>query len=287
MKSFAFISVLLLIISYTADAQIRVGLRIAPGLGYLRSKNLNNLYEKIETLEKETFSGDVSYNVSSRLRSHFSLGGFLEYKLSNNVFASAEPVLTLSSNKIFITSVHDNVDDNGNGTVVRTYSDARIKAPYISLPLSAKFRFNHRRELFVFGGPVLNFHFTPRLISKEEVVITNYIDGTSTNYPETEVDNRFKLKSYRFLNLNFMVGIGKVFNPYGRNVVVDIRYSIPLTKSTAHKEGEAPEAIINNHVYTNEGINAINTVYPQYPLSDYKMGVISLSIAYTIYKNYR
>lgn len=263
-----------------AMAQIRVGVKVMPGFGFIKSRQLKKTFNNLG--KDYPGPGTLDYKVSSPLRIHFAFGGFIEYKINEKFFVQVEPLFTLSSNKIFINSSINNLDQQQSGTFTRVRSDAKIRSSYFALPLIGKFRFNHRKDLFALGGLSLNFHFTPKLISHEERVTVSYDAGVSTQYPKEDYDNTLKVKSYRVFNMNALVGVGKVFNPRGHNVIIDIRYSLPLTKSSLFVEGDIPNTLINNSIFTQNG-KAISS----YSLKDFRMGVLSASIAYTIYKNYK
>lgn len=240
------------------------------------------LSEQQKTLNQ---TSNINYNASFRLRSHFGLGGFFEYKLSENLFVAAEPVVVLTSDKILINYLENGVVNGQNGSLYRVSSEARIKRTYISLPLIAKFRFNHRKELFVFGGGAVNFNFTPHLKSTEKQSTIVYSDGISSNYSNSTRQETLKLNSYSKLSVNAVIGIGKVFNPFGRNIIVDLRFNYPLTRSSLYAKGVQNYSLAGNALFTQAGVSAASK--EGFALNDFKTGTICLSVCYTLYKNYR
>lgn len=265
---------------------IRTGLRISPGLGYVKSQSLDGYFTSLG--QQPQMDGQTSYDADFRMRSHFNFGGFFEYKISENFFASAEPSFVYSNNKILLNYYRDNVDAAGNGTTERIFSDATIKINYISLPLTGKFRFLHRKELSVFAGLNLNLYFTPKILSDEESVITQYSEGIILASNINRVSAKAKADGFRVFGAQFTFGFSKVLNPYGRNLLLDIRYSHPLTSSPLYTSASGfQEDTYFNSLYSKDVQDQIRTDQPQFNFRDFKVGVVNVSFCYTIYKNYR
>jgi hypothetical protein len=268
-----------------AQMQLRAGVKVAPGFGFIKSRNLKKIYNDIE----ENYPGEekATFNATARVGNHLTFGGFADYKYNEEFFFMVEPTFTYSFNRIILNSRIEDLDEKGTGTVTNISSEAKIRAAYFSLPLSVKYRFNQRKDFFALGGFAFNFHFTPTLKSNEQIVTLRYLSNEAFETTRDEIETKVKLRGYRLLNVNAFIGVGKVLNPYGRNIIVDVRYSVPLSKSPLYVEGGSSDKMIQNNVFTEEGKNQINSTYPQYPLRDFRMGVLQFSVSVALYKNYR
>lgn len=221
------------------------------------------------------------YNISSRPRIHFAFGGMIDYKINESWFITAEPVFTFATVKIVSTSTFDNVDDKGNGDFVRINSDAKFRTPYFSLPLTAKYRFNLRRELYVMGGFVINLNLKPTLVSQEKFSTVNYNEGVSQYFYTEKISSEVKISEFNVFNLGLVAGFGKMFNKYGRNVFMDVRYNLPLTR-TGISSSQNDDVLYLNSIFTKEGQD-----YSGKEFKDFRTGLFSLNIAVMLYKDYR
>lgn len=252
------------------SAQYRVGVKVSPGLGYTKSSDLKSHFSKLSHEGAE-------YSAANRIRAHIGLGGFADYKINDEWHIVIEPVFTIASVHLVSSFTADNVDDNGNGMVYKINSEARFRTNYISIPLTARYRFNARRELYLTGGFVFNFNFKPTLFSDEKITTVEYKESIGDNYSFDRQTTELKMNDYNMFNLNLIIGAGKMFNRFGRNVFVDIRYSHPLTKSALRTTSTNDHLLLNN-AYTGHGEKMFN---------DFKTGLFSLNIAVALHKNYR
>lgn len=253
-----------------AFGQFRAGIKVSPGLGYTKSSDLKSYFRQLSE------DGAV-FSQSYRPRAHVAFGVFADYKINEQWYTIIEPVFTLASAHLVSSFTADNVDENGNGSLYQVTSDARFITNYISVPLSARYRFNARRELYVTGGLVFNARFKPTMISNEQSSMVHYKDGVGGSYMFDKNSERLKMDIYNVFSLNLMIGAGKMFNRYGRNVFVDIRYSHPLTKSALRATSDGDHLLLNS-VYT-RGSDKVFT--------DFKTGLFSFNISVALYKNYR
>lgn len=252
------------------SAQYRAGVKVSPGLGYTRSSDLKSYFSRQS-------HGGAEFSAANRMRAHVGLGGFVDYKITDEWYIVIEPVFTLASANLVSSFTADHVDEHGYGMVHKISSEARFRTNYLSVPLTARYRFNARRELYLTGGFVFNFNFRPTLFSEEKTSVVEYKEGIGDNYTYGKQTMELKMNDYNIFNLNLVIGAGKMFNRFGRNVFVDIRYSHPLTKSPLRTTGINEHLLLNN-VYTGQSAKTFN---------DFKTGLFSLNIAVTLYKNYR
>jgi hypothetical protein len=98
------------------------------------------------------------------------------------------------------------------------------------------------------------------------------------------VDTKGKLNSFKQVRYNFVLGAGKMFrlNGRGRNLYVDIRYSLPLTKSSMYSTGNNFDNALNNRIFGYSGKSDAETLVPQHQLNNFKLSLITLSLSYTL-----
>ena len=79
--------------------------------------------------------------------------------------------------------------------------------------------------------------------------------------------------------------MGTDFELYGRNLSVDIRFNLPLTKSAMFTTDEVYDDItyINNNVFGVLGKDKAESEAPAYMLDDFKMSMIMVSIGYSLF----
>lgn len=277
MRSVTLILILLgTISSFPALSQLRYSAKVAPGLGYIRSPELNNYYNTLN--DESTYE---VYNISSRMRTHFAFGGMIDYKINESWFVVAEPVFTFASVKLVSTYTYDDVDEQGNGEFIRINSDAKFRTPYFSLPLTARYRFSPRRELYALGGFVFNINLKPTLVSKEKASTVSYDEGVSEFFYSEKTTSEVKISDFNVFNMGLVAGFGKMLNKYGRNIFIDVRYNLPLTR-TGISSAQSDEALLLNSVFTKEGQE-----YSGKNFKDFRTGLLSLNIGVMLYKDYR
>jgi hypothetical protein len=261
-----------------------IGLKINPSLGYIRSGNLN------KNLKAQNDSDPVidEWNAHSRLRVNFGLGGFFEYYVKGNFAVLAEPTYNFSNTRIYISKVQTGSIKPGGRDELRISSEANIHISYFNLPVLAKYILSSSSRFYVIGGVAINFMSKPKLTSTElaahsywtAVGNEDIIDST----PTTRVLSKGKLDQFTHTRFNLVFGAGKMFrlNGRGRNLYIDIRYSLPLSKSTMYSSGNNFDNSLNNNVFGSVGKSNAETSVPQYKLNDFKMSVITLSLSYTL-----
>jgi len=269
LRLFSIIFFVVLLCTETS-AQYRAGVKVSPGLGYTKSSDLKSYFSKLSHEGAE-------YSAANRMRAHIGLGGFADYKINDEWYIVLEPVFTFASANLVSSFTADHVDENGHGTVYTISSEAKFRTNYLSVPLTARYRFNARRELYLTGGFVFNINFKPTLFSEEKITTVEYKEGIGDDYSLDKQTKELKIDDYNIFNLNLVIGAGKMFNRFGRNVFVDIRYSHPLTKSPLRTTSTNDHLLLNS-AYTGQGEKMFN---------DFKTGLFSLNIAVALYKNYR
>ncbi|MFN3402543.1 MAG: outer membrane beta-barrel protein [Cytophagaceae bacterium] len=271
--------IILFFMSFPLMAQFTFGVKVNAGTSFIKSRNLKKFHKS----EKEDYPDLTKINASSRLRTGFGFGGFAEYKYSENLYFTVEPTINFFGGKILINRIYENIDSTGTGTIVRSSSDMTIKTTFISTPILVKYMISPIRKYYVIGGFAVNVNFKPRLISKEQTVIAYHKNHVLDESHVETFNMDMKASKYRPLTFNLIIGAGKNFGRYGRDFNVDIRYYLPLSKSELYTSNSRfTENSFNNYVFTKEGKEYVNA--EGYKLNDFRMGMLMVSIGYSIFK---
>jgi hypothetical protein len=261
-----------------------IGLKINPSLGQLRSPDLNQSFEAQRNLDPQI----DTWNSHSRLRANFGFGGFGEYYFSGKIAVLVEPTFNFSNTKILIHKVTSNSISAGKRDELRISSEASIHISYVNLPVLAKFVLNQTSRFYVVGGVAVNLMFKPKLTSKETSVhsywTNNGVEDIIDSTIKVPVNAKATLNHFNPVRFNLVLGAGKMFrlNGRGRNLYIDIRYSLPLTKSQMYTNGSNLDSSLNNRVFSYSGKADAEASVPGRRLNDFRLSVVTLSLSYTL-----
>lgn len=93
------------------------------------------------------------------------------------------------------------------------------------------------------------------------------------------------LDNFNATRLSFIVSGGITLDVSGKNLLIDIRYHLPLTKSNMYTSSLAFDdaASDNNEVFSIFGKTDAELYAPQYPLNDFKTGRITLGVSMLLF----
>lgn len=279
MKSKILISFLCL--TFAASAQFSAGIKLNIGTGIIRSANLTSNLDR----QRDVNPKITEWGVTNRWGIDYGFGGFIAYNFTDNFSLLTEPAINFLKCGIDFKRVENKLDTKGDGDVKTESTSSDINLTYFNLPILAKYAFTKSR-FFVLGGIGINFTGTPTIRSTETSQKDNYTNGV---LDKTVIDPSYtletKLDVFNSPRFNFIFGIGKAFDISGKDLTVDIRYSLPLTKSQMF----TTDGNYNDGVFKQNDLLAIGGVTDAqnnapYLLNDFKMSVITLSVSYALFK---
>jgi hypothetical protein len=280
MRSFLVVMIVMLISkSIYSQGKYIYGIKINPSTGYLNSPNLNKNLQ----IQKGLDPAISTFNAHARLRANFGVGAFFEYKINDKMSALTELTYNFSNTKILINYETSNLDKNNYGDITKIASEANIHLSYINLPLLFKYILSQSSRYYVIAGPAINIARKPYLKSHEIETSTHYTNGTIDKSIITSVDRSAQLDKFKTVQFAFVVGAGKIFRftSGGNNLHIDIRYSLPVSHSQMYSTNPALNSALLNSIYGVDGKNFAESSAPAYKLNNFKLSVITLSIAYT------
>jgi len=278
------LSILFLIACFiqAAQAQINIGVNVNPGLGYIRSNTLNKILESAKSSESQV----IHANARTGAGANIGLGGFIQYNISPKVSILAEPTFNLLFSRIYLNFKQEALDANGNGWQTRVASTAKVRSLYVNLPIVVRYTIWEKRKVFASGGISVNFNTKPHLRSEESIINTDY---AFENVKNTTVENKVSSASLDKFNLvqpHLVIGIGKNFRRKLKMLSLDVRYSIPLTKTSMYTSDEnltyntSNNSIFGPEKEWNMGNSPQMIARPE----NFRMGMINLSIKYILYQ---
>ncbi|HXA01242.1 MAG TPA: outer membrane beta-barrel protein [Cytophagaceae bacterium] len=280
MRSFLVVMMMILVSkSLYGQEKYIYGIKINPSAGYLNSPNLNKNLNTQKGLDPQVTRLDAH----ARLRANFGFGAFFEYRINDKMSALTELTYNFSNTKILINKESSNLDINQSGDITKIASEANIHLSYINLPVLFKYILSQTNRYYLIAGPAINIAGKPFLKSHEVETFTQYTNGTIDNSSITTLDISAKMNKFKTVQFAFVVGAGKIFRftSGGNNLHIDIRYSLPVSHSAMYSSNPAMDNAMLNNIYGISGKNAAETTAPNYKLNNFKLSVITLSIAYT------
>jgi hypothetical protein len=285
MKKLIFIFLLTFVLSesYSQNTYV-IGLKVNPSIGYIRSGNLNKSFEA----QKRMYPEVDKWNANSRLRFNFGFGGFYEFYFSGKFAAVTEPTINFSNTKTYIHFVQVGSSAPNKRDELRITSEGNIHLTYFNIPILAKYVLSESSRFYVLGGLAVNLMFKPKLRSTEKVDHSYWTKVGSEDLIDSTVKEEIvtsgKLNVFNTVSFNAVLGVGKMFrlNGRGRNLYIDIRYSLPLSKSAMYTTNNNFDAAINNRVFGYSGKTEAEKAQPQYKLNDFRLSQVTLSLSYTL-----
>ncbi|WP_197060109.1 hypothetical protein [Sporocytophaga myxococcoides] len=249
------------------------------GASRVNSKKLKDAIGIIGSQE-----GYWNFYSESMFRLTGGIGGFAEYKASYNLFLGAELNFQHTNTKYYINKFFDDFDSLGTGKKQRVTSDLYIRYPSFNIPIYARFQFTEVKKYYAIGGLSLNINFNPKIIDKKTVVTDNYVGWNLENNDLEKSTDKAKADNFKNFGAQVFLGLGRNFGRYGRDVLVDIRYYFPLTKTQINTSDQAfLENSGNGSVFTKTGVEHINVTTGK-NINDFRASYFTLNLAISLYK---
>ena len=268
------IFLLVSLISMSSMAQdITYGLQLGLGMGSLKTTSLVTYFDYEVSNEKCV----KHYSLITNMGFAYSVGGSLEYGLSDNLaFESGLSFQSLSA-ELLTTHIQDKVTrEITNSTNTISYSS-------LHLPVLVKYYFSGGSGPYGLGGLGIDLGMGAKIKTDEIVTEETYSsNGELLGSAEvTAASTSAKLDGFSKLRTSIIIGAGILLDAGKNGIAIDFRYSVPLTKSEMYTSDLA----FDNSTEKSDifGISEQNDIASDgYFLNDFKMGAIMVTIAYRL-----
>lgn len=270
---------LICILGNAVSAQFSMGPKINLGAGRVSSKNLKDNFD----FRKQTDSDIQTWDIKYRFGFQFGLGAYGQYNVNDNFSLLSELTFNSLGHKITIDYLENDIDGNGDGDKKTITSEARLKFTYFNFPLLAKYSMD---KLYALGGLSFNFIGKHEISSNETKKTETYSSNVLTDTKiETDAVTA-ELNVFKTSRADFVLGIGTFFDVADRKLLLDLRYYFPLTKSEMYTTSVAYEdnTFKNNEHFDVWGKTDAEIKASQYPLNDFKIGTIMMSVSYALFE---
>ncbi|MGK7390519.1 MAG: outer membrane beta-barrel protein [Candidatus Cyclobacteriaceae bacterium M2_1C_046] len=253
---------LLTAISFSGFSQLKYGAKLNLGTSWISSGNLKDNFEFQMNNDPEITEWNVNYSPGILI----GIGAVASYELTTNLSLQGELSFNYQQSGI-------NIDFTEIGQTIE--SEATISSTRIAFPVSINYSLGPDKPVLLTGFEV-NFVGAPNISSTEN----EYENNTLTDTKALEAD----LDVFENTRLNFLLGAGKSIDMGGNKLDLQLRYHLPLTSSIMYNT-EDPVVFDNNTMDNNEVFGIFGAIdaaqdAPQYPLDDFKMHFLDLSIIY-------
>lgn len=271
------------VIALSASAQsFEISPKINFGTGRIYSKNLVESFNYRNAIDKDV----VTWDIKQKFGFTFGIGACFQYNINDNLSVLGEPTFNSLSQKTTIDYFKNGLDGNGDGDQKTITSSAKIKTSWGSFPLIVQYGFGENNALRVSGGLEFLFIGTPKIESNETKTTETYASNILID-TKTEIERvNSTLDVFKSPRTNFIIGLGTTFNISDKNLYLDLRYHLPLTKSTMYTTDANYEDKVfkNNDVFDIWGKADAELDVPQFRLDDYKLGTIDIVVRYVLFK---
>ena len=256
--------------------EVKFGARVALGTGTINSKVLGAYF----TTENSRDPDIKKYDLNAKLGSAFSIGGFVEYPLNNNLSLIGEIGFLQQASNLQIDLMEDDAQD---GLTFRdeVESNNRIKISALSAPLLARYYLSSGSGPYITGGLTIDLVLASKIEAEEHIVNKDFDASGAVirNTSETRM-NKANMDEFGSPRLSFTMGIGTVLDVGASGLTVDLRYNAGLAKSQMYTtdilfDDRAKESDVFS-VYKQADI-AVND---RVTLNDFKTGTLLLTLGY-------
>ena len=273
------LTILLSICVVILKAQISIGPKVNLGVGAFHSRNM----QKYLDLENANNRDIVEWDASSKLGVNGGLGVFVDFAFNEKMSIWAEMTYNWFNSGYKLT--YQKNDDLKNEKIENITSSAKISTGMLSIPILFKYSFKGQSGPYALVGFRTNFLSQPQITSTEV--------KTTMDYPK----NQLKVENYAAIstidqfnttNFNFMIGGGYSLDFKGKDLYIDLRYNLPISKSyfyTTNGYYNSDDGSTKNNLFGWENATEANVFAPQYQLNDFRMGFLEVSLAYTLFKS--
>ena len=270
------ISIIILagLFSVTAFGQdIIFGAQLGLGVGSLKTTSLTTYFDA-EVSDEQCVK---HYSLREQMGFAYSIGGFLEFGLSDKL--AVESGISFQSAHAELITVH--IQDKVNREI--TDSKNIIIVNSLHIPILAKFYFTGGNGPYALGGLGLDFVMSAKIKTDETVTEETYsgsgdLIGTANTVSASVTAD---LDGFSKMRTSLIIGAGMLLDVGNNGISVDLRYSLPMTKSEMYTS----DSTFDNSTEKSDvfGITEQNEIASDgYALDDFKMGVIMLKIGYRL-----
>lgn len=263
----------LFLAGYAQD--LKFGARAALGTGTINSKMLGGYF----AAENSRDADIKKYDLNAKQGSLFSIGGFVEYPLNNNLSLIGEIAFQHQSSNLQIDLMEDDAQD---GLTFRdeVESNNRIKISAFSVPLLARYYLKSEKGPYVTGGFNLDLLLGSKIEAEEHIVKKDFDAGTLTSTTSETRLNRATIDQFSSPRVSFTIGIGTVLDAGPSGITLDLRYNAGLSKSQMYttdiafddltKESDVFSVYKQADIAINDGVT----------VNDFKTGSLLLTVGY-------
>lgn len=277
----AIIIPLLFLTIHTASAQLSVGPKINLGAGRISSKNLKDNLDYRKNFKKDI----TEWDVKSKSGFTAGFGLFAQYSINEQLSVLGELSYNRLKNRILINYIENDLDGSGDGDIKTISSEAILRIGFVSLPLLVKYSMGRETPIYFLAGLGFDFTGLPEIESFETKVTEEY-ENHFLREVKTENERAIaQLNAFKTSRAKFTLGAGTAIDLNGRDLNLDLRFHLPLTRS----EMFSISGVFDDNTYKNnehffaEHKFEAEMEAPQFPLNDFKMGSIELSVAYSLF----
>lgn len=255
---------------------LKFGARAALGTGTVNSKVLGSYF-----IAENNRDGDIKkYDLNAKLGSVFSIGGFVEYPLNDNISLIGEIAFQQQKSNLQIDLMEDDAQD---GLTFRDQveSNNRIAISALTAPLLARYYLKSVQGPYVTGGFTFDVLLASKIEADEHIVQKDFgVSGTviATN-SETRL-NKATIDELASPRVSFTIGIGTVLDAGPSGITLDLRYNAGLSKSQMYttdiafddrtKESDVFSVYKQADIAINDGVT----------VNDFKTGTFLLTVGY-------
>lgn len=262
-----------------SKAQISVGVKFNGGGGKYSSRDLKDLVSKLSAQ-----SAQDSYNINSPFRLNTGLGGFAEYHINDKFSIYGELTFNYYSGRIHLNYLNKN--QAYPDTMFQTRISSKLNVAGLGIEVPVMVRYLFYKKLYLTGGLQINYFLKPQLKSEEQFANSTYVNSILFRGDENTIHTKAKASSFNGFGLMLVGGIGKKFNIWERYIGLDIRYGLPLLKSSlATNNKDFSDQTVLNYVFTEQGQSDTKQDYPQFTLKDFKYSSLMLNFSYYLFHN--
>lgn len=258
-----------------------IGPKISVGAGTISSKNLQQSFDMRRVNKKDV----ASWTTDNKFGTAFGIGLMAQYNFTPKLAVVTEPSYNWLTSSFKTDYAEVNTID-GEREVIN--SEATIKLNYFNLPLLVKYSFLQGPVgVFVMAGVGFDFLSTPTIDSKEDRIKEKYKNG---KLESSEIKNNTistTLDNFASPRTSLILGLGTTLSVAERPLNIDVRYNLPLTASAMYTSDANYHATSfrNNDVFSIYGKDKAELDAPAYPLNDFKMHTVLLSVSFGLLSN--
>ncbi len=256
--------------------------KVGFGAGRIYSRNLAENFGY-----RNDIDGDVlTWDVKQKIGFMFGIGACFQYNINDRLSAFVEPSFYSLNQKTKIDYIKNSLDGNGSGEKRTIISSAKIKMSWMNLPFMIQYGFGENNAFRISGGMEFLFLRLPEIESDETKITETYINFGL-------VDNRIEiakvsgiLNEFKSPRTSFVLGLGTIFKISDKNLYLDLRYRLPLTKSTMYTTDANydDKSFKNNEVFDIWGKADAELDAPQFPLDDYRLNTVEIVLRYVLFQ---